>query len=267
MSAKEAPSKGKATQTERTYHIIKQAILRGEIQEGQFLSEKEFMHIHKIGRTPFREACNRLHNEKILEVVPHRGYFVPDLTFRGVGDMFEVRMVVEGAIAEIAALRATPTQVGELDLIASRFSPDNQSLLDVDQVISLNKEFHLCLARMTQNSELVDLEKRILERTERLMYIECRRSGHLTPLFSQLHKAVVDAIRKGDAAAACRSVRQDITESQIRSTVFRLPGEDREAEQANMLTKYTSAPTVGRGRERKRTAGSTQGTIPRKSSQ
>ena len=102
MSVKDGAAKGKATQTERTYHILKQAVLRGEIQEGQFLSEREFMDKYKVGRTPFREACNRLHNEKILEVVPHRGYFVPELTFRGFGDMFEVRFLVEGAIAEVA---------------------------------------------------------------------------------------------------------------------------------------------------------------------
>jgi DNA-binding GntR family transcriptional regulator len=250
MSVKEGAAKGKATQTERTYHILKQAVLRGEIQEGQFLSEREFMDRYKVGRTPFREACNRLHNEKILEVVPHRGYFVPELTFRGFGDMFEVRFLVEGAIAEVAALRATPAQVAELDLIADKFSPDKSSPLDSDQVISLNKEFHLCLARMTQNNELIDLERRILERTERLMYIELRRSGHPTPLFSELHKAVVDAVRRGDAAAARRSVLQDITQSQIRSTVFRLPGEDRESEQTNKLAVHPSAPAVAK-RQRK----------------
>ncbi|MBS1850313.1 MAG: GntR family transcriptional regulator [Acidobacteria bacterium] len=244
MSPKEGAAKGKATQTERTYHIIKHAVLRGEIQEGQFLSEKEFMDKYKIGRTPFREACNRLHNDKILEVVPHRGYFVPELTFRGFGDMFEVRFLIEGAIAEIAALRATPEQVAELDLIADSFSPANSSPLDTDQVISLNKEFHLCLARMTQNNELVDLQRRILERTERLMYIECRRSGHPIPLFSELHKAVVDAIRKGDASAARTAVRQDITQSQIRSTVFRLPNEERDSESANRPAAHASAAGV-----------------------
>ncbi len=251
MSVKEGVPKGKATQTERTYHIIKQAVLRGEIQEGQFLSEKDFLDKYKIGRTPFREACNRLHNDKILEVVPHRGYFVPELTFRGFGDMFEVRFVIESAIAEIAALRATPAQVAELDLIADKFS-HHPSPLDTDQVISLNKEFHLCLARMTQNNELVDLERRILERTERLMYIECRRSGHPALLFSELHKAVVEAVRRGDSDAARRSVRQDITHSQIRSTVSRLPGEDRESEQANMLTVHPSAPTIAKGQRKKR---------------
>jgi DNA-binding GntR family transcriptional regulator len=253
MSAREGVAKGKATQTEKTYHIIKQAVLRGEIREGQFLSEKEFMGKHKVGRTPFREACNRLHNDKILEVVPHRGYFVPELTFRGFGDMFEVRFIIEGAIAEIASLRATPAQVAELDRIADRFSPDSPSALDTDQVISLNKEFHLCLARMTQNDELIELESKILERTERLMYIECRRSGHPTPLFSELHKAVVNAVRGGDAAAARRAVLEDITQSQIRSSVFRLPGEDRDSEHTNTLAAHLSAPTVakrqGKGRK------------------
>ena len=237
MSPKPASRKGKSTQTERAYHLIKQAVLRGEIEEGHFLSEEEFGKKHDVGRTPFREACNRLHNEKILEVVPHRGYFVPEMSFRSFGDLFEVRLLVEGAIAEIAAVRATPAQIAELEAIATRFSADASiptSPLAAEQTINLNTEFHLCLARMTHNNELVELERRILERTERLTFMEYRRSGFPKPLFFMLHEAVVDAIRRGDSAAARQSVCEDITQSQLRSTALRLPDSSRGVESFNM---------------------------------
>lgn len=223
MSPGKTMRREKSTQAERAYHIIKQAILRADIEEGRFLSEEELGNRYDISRTPFREACNRLHDEKILEVVPRRGYFVPELSFRGFGDLFEVRLVIEGSIAEIAAERATPEQIAELEKLAHGFSSSIVSSAEADQTIKLNTEFHLCLARMTQNRELVELQRKMLERTERLMYIEYRRCGFPKPLVSKLHKPVLDAIRKRDAAGARRAICNDIMQSQLRTAVLGFP--------------------------------------------
>ncbi len=105
------PKKGErrsGTLVEHAYRLMKHAILRGELPEGSFLREAEILARYEIGRTPFREACNRLHNEQLLEVVPRRGYFVPELSFRAVRDLLETRIVLEGIAAELAALRGGP---------------------------------------------------------------------------------------------------------------------------------------------------------------
>src|SRR5579872_1698148 len=98
---------GKLTQTEKAYAALKKAILRGEIEEGVFLSESDIMRRYGIGRTPYREACNRLHHERLLEVVPRRGYLVPELSYEAVCAIFETRLILEGAIAELACARVT----------------------------------------------------------------------------------------------------------------------------------------------------------------
>jgi DNA-binding GntR family transcriptional regulator len=95
----------------RAYRLLKHAIVRGELPEGGFLVESEILARYGIGRTPFREACNRLHNEQLLEVVPRRGYLVPELTFRGVRDLLEARILIEGMGGELAAHLAEPAEV------------------------------------------------------------------------------------------------------------------------------------------------------------
>src|SRR6266446_9229971 len=110
---------GKLTQTETAYAALKKAILRGEIEEGVFLSESAIMHRYGIGRTPFREACNRLHDERLLEVVPRRGYLVPEVSYQAVGAIFETRLILEGAIAELACERATERDLEDLDGLAA----------------------------------------------------------------------------------------------------------------------------------------------------
>src|SRR5207237_10924278 len=120
------------------------------------------------------EACNRLHHERLLEVVPRRGYLVPEVSYQAVSAIFETRLILEAAIAELACVRATDRDLEEIARLAARPSESNNPEHDFATLIQANTDFHLCLARMTRNRELVELLTRNLEKTERLMYIELR---------------------------------------------------------------------------------------------
>jgi GntR family transcriptional regulator, rspAB operon transcriptional repressor len=208
------PTAEKTTVTEKAYHAIKQAILVGEIREGSFLSEADIRKKYGVGRTPFRETCNRLHNERILEVVPHRGYFVPELSFRAVREIFEARLILESAIAGIAASRAEPDQLRELKSIEARLMSILDSPSRFEEVVAANTEFHLCLATMTQNRELYALQSHILEQMVRLSYLEYRTAGFNKPLTRKHHGPIVEAISKRDPAAAREAVLDDISQAQ-----------------------------------------------------
>jgi DNA-binding GntR family transcriptional regulator len=170
------------TLTEKAYQCIKEGIVRGEIEEGVFLTEKDIMKRYQIGRTPFREACNRLHHEQLLEVVPRRGYLVPQMSLQEVRDLFEVRVLVEGA----------------------------------NHRAELNTAFHLRLATMAHNRELMRLESSILQRTLRLAYSVAYAIGVEGQEMSlqTLHRPIVDALRRRDRAAARKAVIHDIHQAQ-----------------------------------------------------
>ena len=202
------------TITEKAYVCIKEGIVCGEIEEGVFLSEREIMKRYRIGRTPFREACNRLHHEHLLEVVAHRGYLVPRMSLQEVRDLFEIRVLVEGALAELAALRATAAEIEELARLASQsFSANSQN---GDGRAEVNARFHLHLAGMAHNSELLRLERGVLERTRRLDYSVARSIGvqRLEMNLRTLHDPIVDAIRKRDRGAVRLAVVHDIQQAQ-----------------------------------------------------
>jgi DNA-binding GntR family transcriptional regulator len=212
--------RGKLTQTERAYTALKKAILRGEIEEGVFLSESEIMRRYRIGRTPYREACNRLHHEKLLEAVPHRGYLVPEVSYEAVCATFETRLILEGAIAELACARATDLDLGDLDRLTSKPPRSSDPGLDFARLIQANTNFHLRLAKTTRNRELVELLTRNLEKTERLMYIELRCSRFRDTEFKLLHSHIVDALRSRDPLRARDAVLTDITEAQRTTLTF-----------------------------------------------
>jgi DNA-binding GntR family transcriptional regulator len=206
--------RGSLTQTEKAYAALKKAILRGEIEEGVFLSESEMMRRYRIGRTPYREACNRLHHERLLEVVPRRGYLVSEVSYQTVSAIFETRLILEAAIAELACARATEQDVEDLDRLAARPPQSGNLEQDFARLIQANKDFHLRLAKTTRNRELVELLTRNLEKTERLMYIELRCSRFRDTEFQLLHSRIVDALRTRDAEGVREAVLNDITEAQ-----------------------------------------------------
>lgn len=206
--------KEQGTLAERAYRLLKHAIVRGELAEGGFLIESQILARYGIGRTPFREACNRLHNEQLLEVVPRRGYLVPELTFRGVRDLLEARILIEGMAAELAAHRAEPSEIEALEahyMHALRAAKENA----VDALIEANQEFHLQLARMTHNRELEVLLRRLLERSTRLVYLAARGTRQVPRDIETLLKPIADAIKKKNPEAAHAAVVTDITQGQL----------------------------------------------------
>jgi DNA-binding GntR family transcriptional regulator len=212
------PQKNKrrsGTLVEHAYRLMKHAILRGEFPEGRFLREAEILARCGIGRTPFREACNRLHNEQLLEVVPRRGYFVPELSFRAVRDLLETRIVLEGIAAELAALRGEPDDVADLENSYKQALRAARTPSGLDAFIESNQKFHLQIAHMTHNTEFEGLLRGVLERSTRLIYLAAQGSKEVPREIETLLKPIVDAIRKRDAVAAHEAVVADITRGQL----------------------------------------------------
>ena len=203
------------TLVDRAYRLMKHGILRGEFPEGSFLSESEILTRCGIGRTPFREACNRLHNEQLLEVVPRRGYFVPELSFRAVRDLLETRIVLEGIAAELAALRAESAEVDALEENYRQALQAARKPSGLDAFIESNQKFHLQIAHMTHNGEFEALLRGVLERSTRLVYLAAKGSEEVPTEIEGLLKPIVDAIRKRDAVAAHEAVVADITRGQL----------------------------------------------------
>lgn len=203
------------TLADRAYRMLKHGILHGEFPEGSFLQEAEILPRYAIGRTPFREACNRLHNEQLLAVVPRRGYFVPELSFRGVRDLLEARILLEGTAAELAAQRAEPAEVDQLQTHYKEALEAAKSARSLDALIESNQKFHLQVARMSHNREVENLLRGILERSIRLIYLAASGSKQVPKDIQTLLKPILDAIRAKDSGAAYRAVTADITHGQL----------------------------------------------------
>ena len=103
------------TNSARVYEHLKHDIVTCDFLPGKSLSEQELCRRYHTSRTPVREACRRLEKDGLIKIIPFRGYFVAPLTMAEYHSLNEVQLIVEPAAAALAAQRATPDQLKQIE--------------------------------------------------------------------------------------------------------------------------------------------------------
>jgi DNA-binding FadR family transcriptional regulator len=136
------------------------------------------------------------------------------MSFHAVCELFEMRLILEDAAAQLATTRATDHDIQELENLAISRLTFEKSQNTFSALVEANTNFHLAFAETTRNRRLVELLRQNLESTERLMYIELRSSGFREPEFHSFHERLVEALRERDLEAVRQAVWDDITQGQ-----------------------------------------------------
>lgn len=191
---------------------VRNLVLEGHVRPGERLSEVAVAERLGISRTPLRAALSRLEQEGLLELIPTGGYAVRSFTLDQVFDSIELRGVLEGTAARLAAERgvesskldAMKTLIVELDSTVSGGFEN----IDIDRYAELNAEFHTELAGLSGS----DIIRREIERATKLpfaspaAFLEHKDS---IPEFRKSliggqhqHKMIVNAIEMREGARA-----------------------------------------------------------------
>ena len=104
--------------TGRVYAALKREILTCEIAPGTSLFEGQLAERLQVSKTPIRDALGMLVHEGFVQVQPRQGYRVSDITLGDVQEVFQMRMLLEPAAAELAAERANADQLKRLQELA-----------------------------------------------------------------------------------------------------------------------------------------------------
>lgn len=143
-------------QSDSAYDRLKQLIIRAELRPGAVIEEAAMMELLGVGRTPLREALQRLAQEDLIENVPRRGYFVTEITAADLFHVFEVRQSLEALAARLAAERAQPADLAEFDRMLAEahagIAADNH---DLEWNLGIDEWFHRIVGRATGNPYLV----------------------------------------------------------------------------------------------------------------
>jgi DNA-binding GntR family transcriptional regulator len=201
-------------EVDRVYRLLKAWILDGRFRPGDFLSEVELARLGETSRTPVREACNLLSQEKWIHRIRHKGFVLPPISIRDMIEVYEYRKLLECFCAERAASSATPEEVKALREIVAG---EDQLDLEMADFLRANQQFHLRLGEIARNQRVLDQLQLTLQYVQRLDILSTQRDTRPVP-----HREIVRAIESRNSQEASRAMAEHINVS--RDQMLRLFG-------------------------------------------
>jgi DNA-binding GntR family transcriptional regulator len=183
------------TEANRVYAEMKEDVVMCVLAPGSSVSEAELCKRYRSSRTPVREACRRLCNEGLVQIVPFRGYTITPLTIEEYRNLYEVQSILDPMIAGLAAERANSYYT----------------------FLEWNKHFHIAIAEATGNSALVEMVSNMQARLVRYFYLVIIMDSYGQQLVTEHHE-IVRAIRSGNAQAARERAAEHVTKTVGRSS-------------------------------------------------
>lgn len=198
------------SQTARAFFGLREILLRGEFARGERISELPLVARLGTSRTPIRLALERLAHMGLLDVLANGGFTVREFTLSEVHDAIEVRGVLEGTVARLAAERLS----ADHELVSLRqYAGGMEKLqrLTIDsfpEYMDLNEGFHSALLDLAKSAML----RRSLEQVRVLPFASpsamvfptsvLPRSNEIMAIANEHHRALIEAIaaRQGTRA-------------------------------------------------------------------
>jgi DNA-binding GntR family transcriptional regulator len=198
--------------TEQTYRVLKDKILRGELQSGTQISVPSTAVALGVSRTPVNDALKRLANDGLVEIVPRQGTFVTELTARDVAEIFDMRLMIELHAAEA---------IFQMGMVDRALEAVQAHMISMEQAVVGNdfqdhvafsthdQEFHTALITLTGNNRLIRTYIQLHSNTHgaRVHYLA---NGDAQETQAE-HHAIVAAFENNDLAAAKQALHTHIT--------------------------------------------------------
>lgn len=194
---------------DQAFEKIRKRIICLDYAPGQYLSEAQVSKELGLGRTPVRQAFDRLMLMNMISILPRKGVMVSPVSLDEIDQIIEVRLVNETHCTALAAERATAEDIEEMEDILAEAEIASEAR-DRERLMELDKEFHRIIARAARNKVLGDLLANLHDRSLRFWFISLGDEAHLKCVGAE-HKAIYEKIRDRDPEAAATAAREHIT--------------------------------------------------------
>ncbi|WP_371311931.1 GntR family transcriptional regulator [Pseudovibrio flavus] len=201
---------GEQSRSQAAYQKLFEAIQTGEIGPGARIREVEIAERFGISRTPVRDAIRRLEGEGLIVHEPRLGAVVKQMSKREVIELYEMRAVLEGTAARMAAQHASEPEISELEEL-------NALMLEADgderKAAAANRQFHTYLYHAAKNPFLLKSVMALSNALAVLGGTTLEGSPRIKEAYEE-HKAILEGIRQRDPDKADAAARKHIEYAQ-----------------------------------------------------
>lgn len=200
--------------SEQAYQELRRLIIRLDYAPGAVLREDELRDRLGVGRTPIREAIQRLARDQFVAVVPRKGVFVTGIDVTELSLLYETRAVLEPYAARLAAARGT-----EDHWRAMRAALDKGGR-SADARLAADRRCHETMWSAAGNRFLVDTLDTLYAQSDRVWHMYLGDVSDLDDAVAE-HEPILDALRAGDGDRAAALVEQHVRafDDEVRAVV------------------------------------------------
>jgi DNA-binding GntR family transcriptional regulator len=211
--------------SEVAYQRIRQMIVECELPPGSAISQSRLQAATRAGVAAVRTALARLQQEGLVRPLPRRGYLISPVTPQDINELLDLRLMLEPASLRLAAGRLTAADFLSLRRLAS-VGYSSSSRESERRFLRANRDFHLIIARASGNERLAQVLEQVFNEASRMLYLTMSASQNHSQTWQAGHRALCDALERGDGEAAARIAEGEIAEGRaaILNAVLTRPG-------------------------------------------
>lgn len=205
--------------TDRAYAALEEMIVTLQLAPGTAISESDLSAHLGIGRTPIREALQRLAREKLVSIFARRGIFVSPIDVASQLRLLETRRELERLISRSAARRATDEERERFRVLAVAFEATALKNDDIT-FMRIDHEFNQLCSAAAHNEFAAGAMSLMHSLSRRFWYIHYKKAADM-PLTAKLHADIARAIAAGNEERAAKTTDRllDTIEKFTRNTV------------------------------------------------
>lgn len=190
--------------SEEAYNQLEQLITFRELTPGTMVSESQLMALTGLGRTPVREAVQKLSAEKMVEIHPRKGILIPLMSVEVQLKLLEVRRTLEEQAVRFAAQRATASEKEGMSQLADQLL-NFRDFQDPKGFGDILKKVHQAVADSTRNEYLTMAIRPLQGLSRRFWFAHIQSVDQEFTTAGKLHAATLEAICQGDQERAAKS--------------------------------------------------------------
>lgn len=201
---------------DRVYDHLRQMAVNFEFRPEERINESALSTKLGASRTPLREALNRLVAEGFLTFQNGRGFFCRALSPSRILNLYEARQAIECEAVRRAIERASDAQISTLSVYLDETEPRYDTCQNIPDLLEMDEEFHMRIAMLSGNEELVALLGNLNDRIRyvRLINLQMLRQNHQSMINKDSslsgHRNIVEAIKMRDTESAIFGMRKHI---------------------------------------------------------
>lgn len=201
-------------ESDRVEKEFREKILTLEIEPGLAISEANLIKQYHWGRTPLREASQRLAEQSLLQIIPRHGVVITPLSVFEFVEVMEAMAMVIGSAASLASKYLTGEEIGQLERTI-RESEEAILITDFIKIAAQDYEFHRILAVATKNRYLCRHLLHLHQVATRFNLAAWKRDSNVNFSLKE-HKGILDAIYQHNDTEVCRVMLEHIDNARKR---------------------------------------------------